>query len=46
MTDRVEKRLAELVHEATAPRDMKVRALAVMPDHLHLVIETDCGLEL
>jgi putative transposase len=41
LTDRVEKRLAELVHEAAALRDMKIHALEVMADRVHLFIETD-----
>jgi putative transposase len=41
LTDRVERRLIELVREAAALRDMKVYALEVMPDHVHLLIETD-----
>jgi putative transposase len=41
LTDRVEKRLAELVREAAALRDMKIHALEVMADRVHLFIETD-----
>jgi putative transposase len=41
LTDRVETRLGELIREAAALRDMKIHALEVMPDHVHLFIETD-----
>lgn len=41
LTGVVEKRLAELIREAAALRDMVVHALEVMPDHVHLFIETD-----
>jgi REP element-mobilizing transposase RayT len=46
LTDPIEKRLAELAHKAAALRDMKVCAHAVMPDHLHLLIASGCGVEL
>jgi putative transposase len=41
LTSGVETRLVELIHQSAALRDMKVRALEVMPDHVHLFIETD-----
>jgi putative transposase len=41
LTGPVEIRLAELIREAAAMRDMIVHALEVMPDHVHLFIETD-----
>lgn len=37
----VEKRLIELIREAATLRGMKVHALEVMPDHVHLFLETD-----
>lgn len=37
----VEKRLIELIREAATLRGMKVHALEVMPDHVHLFVETD-----
>lgn len=34
-------RLAELIREAAGLREMTVHALEVMPDHVHLFLETD-----
>lgn len=41
LTDAVETRLAELIREAAAMRGMTVHALEIMPDHVHLFVETD-----
>ena len=41
LTAPVDGRLKEIVHEIAARREMTVRALEVMPDHLHLFIEAD-----
>lgn len=41
LTDAVETRLAELIREAAAMREMTVHALEIMPDHVHLFVETD-----
>jgi len=41
LTGAVEARLAGLIREAAALREMTVHALEVMPDHVHLFIETD-----
>jgi putative transposase len=41
LTGAVERRLGELIRDAATRRDMKVHALEVMPDHIHLFIETD-----
>ena len=41
VVDRVEKRLVELITDATEWRGMTVHALEVMPDHVHPFIETD-----
>jgi putative transposase len=41
LVDAVEARLKELIHEAAEMRDMTVHALEVMPDHVHLFLETD-----
>jgi putative transposase len=41
LTGAVEPRLIELIREAAALRCMTVHALEVMPDHVHLFIETD-----
>jgi putative transposase len=41
LTGHVERRLIELIRDAAVQRDMKVHALEVMPDHVHLFIETD-----
>jgi putative transposase len=37
----VEKRLIELIVDAAELRGMTVHALEVMPDHVHLFVETD-----
>jgi putative transposase len=41
LTGAVETRLAELIREAASFRGMTVHALQVMPDHVHLFLETD-----
>ena len=41
LVDRVEKRLVDLITDAAEWRGMTVHALEVMPDHVHLFIETD-----
>jgi putative transposase len=41
LTGAVERRRGELIRDAATRRDMKVHALEVMPDHIHLFIETD-----
>ena len=41
LTGAVERRLAKLIREAADLRDMTVHALEIMPDHVHLFIETD-----
>jgi putative transposase len=41
LTSGVETRLVELISQSAALRDMKVHALEVMPDYVHLFIETD-----
>jgi putative transposase len=41
LTSGVETRLVELIIQSAALRDMKVHELEVMPDHVHLFIETD-----
>ena len=41
LTTPIDARLKEIVHEIAASREMTVHALEVMPDHLHLFVETD-----
>ena len=41
LVGRVKERLAELITDAAEWRGMTVHALEVMPDHVHLFIETD-----
>ena len=41
LTAPVEARLKEIIREIAANREMTVHALEVMPDHLHLFVETD-----
>lgn len=41
LVEAVEVRLKELIHEAADMLGMTVHALEVMPDHVHLFLETD-----
>src|SRR5215204_4831076 len=41
LTAPVDERLKEIVREIAARREMTVHTLEVMPDHLHLFVETD-----
>jgi putative transposase len=41
LTNPVDARLKELILEVAARREMTVHALEVMPDHVHLFVETD-----
>ena len=41
LTGAVERRLATLILDAAKLREMTVHALEIMPDHVHLFIETD-----
>ena len=41
LTNPVDARLRELISEVAARREMTVHTLEVMPDHVHLFVETD-----
>lgn len=41
LTGAVEKRLTKLIREAAAFRGWTIHALEIMPDHVHLFVETD-----
>jgi putative transposase len=41
LTDAVADRLAQLLHAKARELEMTVRALEVMPDHVHLFLEHD-----
>ena len=41
LSNPVDARLKELILEVAARREMTVHALEVMPDHVHLFVETD-----
>ena len=41
LTAPVDTRLTEIIREVAERREMTIHALEVMPDHLHLFIETD-----
>ncbi len=41
LTNPVDARLRELIFEVAARREMTVHTLEVMPDHVHLFVETD-----
>ncbi len=41
LTNPVDVRLRELISEVAERREMTVHALEIMPDHVHLFVETD-----
>ncbi|MBO5551222.1 MAG: IS200/IS605 family transposase [Lachnospiraceae bacterium] len=41
LVDGVDVRLKELIYEITAEQDITIKALEIMPDHVHLFIEFD-----
>jgi putative transposase len=41
LTDEVDRRLRELLAEKAAELDVTIHALEVMPDHVHLFVESD-----
>ena len=41
LTDNVEKRLKEIFYEEAIRMDVEIKALEIMPDHVHMFIEFD-----
>ena len=41
LTDNVEKRLKEIFYEEAIRMDIEIKALEIMPDHVHMFIEFD-----
>jgi len=41
LVDAIERRLAELLREVADQLDSKIHALEIMPDHVHLFVESD-----
>jgi putative transposase len=41
LVKRVDRRLKELLHEKAGALDMTIHTLEVMPDHVHLFLESD-----
>lgn len=41
LTDNVEKRLKEILYEEAIRMDVEIKALEIMPDHVHMFIEFD-----